>query len=117
MNYKKDLAVHCEENLSSLSEDYISAIVDVNFKHIIKLLNSSSSILHSQELNNSLTLSSLYMKVLMLSEIIPKSAEEFESLDILKVWFEGSTDIFQDGKSIYIETLNDGTLKISAVNE
>ncbi len=75
MDYKKNLAVHCKENFSSLSEDYISAIIDVNFRHIIKLLDSSSEILHGQELNNNPTLSSLYIKVLMLSDIISRSAE------------------------------------------
>jgi hypothetical protein len=51
----------------------------------------------------------------MLSDLIPKSAEEFESLDILKVLLEGVTvkSIFQKGDSVKIEVLEDNALKIS----
>ncbi len=56
------------------------------------------------------------MKMIMLKDLISKSAEEFESLDILKVLLECYTDIFQDGKSVKIETLEDGTLRISTAD-
>ena len=116
MNYKQDLAVRCEENLNSLSEEHILAIIDVNFKHILKLLNSSSEILFNQESTKNQTLSSLHIKILMLLDIISQTPEEFISFNILRVLLEGYTDIFQDGKSVKIETLADDTLRISAVN-
>jgi len=83
----------------------------------MKLLNSSSEMLYIHEPEKNPILRSLHIKIMMLFDIISKSAEEFESLDILKVFLEDYTDIFQDGKSISIETLKDGTLKISAENK
>jgi hypothetical protein len=51
----------------------------------------------------------------MLSDIISKSAEEYVSLDILKVLLEGTTvyNIFKEGDSVKIEALGDNALKIS----
>jgi len=51
-----------------------------------------------------------------LGDLISKSAEEFVSLDILKELLAGETNIFQGGKSVKIETLEDGTLRISAAD-
>jgi hypothetical protein len=53
--------------------------------------------------------------MVMLSDLITKNAEEFESLDILKVLLEGVTvhDIFKEGDSVKIEVLEDNTLRIS----
>ena len=80
------------------------------------MLNSSSEILFNQESTKNETLSSLHMKILMLLDIISQTPEEFVSFNILRVLLEGYTDIFQDGKSVKIETLADDTLRISAVN-
>jgi hypothetical protein len=55
------------------------------------------------------------LKAIMLSDLISKGAEEFESLNILKVLREGVTanNIFQDGDSVKIELLEGNALKIS----
>jgi hypothetical protein len=51
----------------------------------------------------------------MLSDLISRSAEEYVSLDILKVLLEGESvhNIFQKGDSVEIEELPDNALKIS----
>jgi hypothetical protein len=61
-------------------------------------------------------LSAETLKVIMLSDLISKSAEEYIFLDILKVLLEGETvhNIFQEGDSVKIETLEDNTFKISS---
>jgi hypothetical protein len=50
----------------------------------------------------------------MLSDLIAKSAEDYVSLNILKVLLEGETvhNIFQQGDSVKIEVLADNALKI-----
>jgi hypothetical protein len=60
-------------------------------------------------------LSSETLKVATLSDLVTKSAEEYVSLNILKVLLEGETvhNIFQKGDSVKIEILGDNALKIS----
>jgi hypothetical protein len=59
--------------------------------------------------------SALTLKAIMLSDLIAKSAEDYVSLNILKVLLEGETvhNIFQEGDSVKIEVLEDNALKIS----
>jgi len=123
MDCKKDLAIQCKENLNSLSDEYMLEITDASFRHIDEVLISLYEILDNYlfQINVRLepkilaTLSSKTLKVAMLSDLVTKSAEEFESLDILKVLLEGETvkSIFQKGDSVKIETLEDNALKIS----
>ena len=113
MEEQKYLTVKFEEKLKSLSDEYNIATINTTFEYIEKLLGSLSGI---QEPETNPELHSVFMKMIMLSDLISKSAEEFESLDILKVLLECHTDIFQDGKSVEIETLEDGTLRISAAD-
>jgi len=80
------------------------------------LLGSLSEGWASQEPETNPERQSAFLKVITLGDLISKSAEEFVSLDILKVLLEDSTDIFQGGKSVKIETLEDGTLRISAAD-
>jgi len=116
MENQKYLTVRFEENLKSLSDEYKLAIIDKDFAYIENLLGSLSEMLDSQEPETNPKLQAAYLKVLTLLDLISKSAEEFESLDILKVLLDGSTNIFQGGKSVKIETLEDGTLRISATD-
>jgi hypothetical protein len=123
MDCKKDLAIKCKENLNSLSDEYMLEITDVSFRHIDEVLISLYEILDNylfqinvpQEPKMFAALSSKTLKVAMLSDLVTKSAEEFESLDILKVLLEGQTvkSIFQKGDSVKIEMLGDNALKIS----
>lgn len=123
MNYKKDLAIRCKENLNSLSDEYMLEITDASFRHIDEVLISLYKILDNylsqinvlREPKMFAALSSKTLKVATLSDLVTKSAEEFESLDILKVLLEGKTvhNIFQEGDSVKIEMLGDNALKIS----
>jgi hypothetical protein len=113
---QKYLTVQFEEKLKSLSDEYNLAVIDTNFEYIKNLLDSLFEMLDSQEPETNPKLHSVLMKVIMLKELILKTAEEFGSLDILKVLLECHTDIFQDGKSVKIETLEDDTLRISAAD-
>ncbi len=123
MNYKKDLAIRCKENLNSLSDEYMLEITDASFRHIDEVLISLYEILDNylsqinvlREPKMFAALSSKTLKVATLSDLVTKSAEEFESLDILKVLLEGKTvhNIFQEGDSVKIEMLGDNALKIS----
>ncbi len=123
MDYKKDLAIRCKENLNSLSDEYMLEITDASFRHIDEVLISLYKILDNylsqinvlREPKMFAALSSKTLKVATLSDLVTKSAEEFESLDILKVLLEGKTvhNIFQEGDSVKIEMLGDNALKIS----
>ncbi len=107
MDYKKDLAIHCKENLKSPSDEDMFEIADASFKHIDESLLSLSKMLdnHLSQVNARrepkmyATLSAQTLKAIMLSDLITKSAEEYVSLDILKVLLEGETvhNIFQEG--------------------
>jgi len=98
-------------------------ITDASFRHIDELLMSSSQMLDNhlcqvnvrREPKMYKAITAQILKALMLSDLISKSAEEFESLNILKVLLEGVTvkSIFQKGDSVKIETLEDNALKIS----
>jgi hypothetical protein len=123
MDYKKDLVTQCKENLNSLSDEYMLEITDASFRHIDEVLISLYEILDNylsqingrREPKMFAAVSSKTLKVAMLSDLVTKSAEEFESLDILKVLLEGETvhSIFQEGDSVKIEMLGDNALKIS----
>jgi hypothetical protein len=123
LNYKKDLTINCKKNLMSLSDEYMLGITDATVRHIEELLLSLSKMLDNhlclvnphREPKMYKALSAQTLKMIMLSDLITKSAEEYESLDILKVLLEGVTvhDIFQEGDSVKIEVLQDNTLKIS----
>jgi hypothetical protein len=113
---QKYFTVQFEEKLKSLSDEYKFAITDANFEYIKNSLGSLSEILYSPERETNPKIHSVLLKVATLSDLISKSAEEFESLDILKVLLECYTDIFKDGKSVKIETLEDDTLRISAAD-
>ena len=118
MDYKKDLVTQCKENLNSLSDEYMLEITDASFRHIDEVLildNYLSQINVRREPKMFAAVSSKTLKVAMLSDLVTKSAEEFESLDILKVLLEGETvhSIFQEGDSVKIEMLGDNALKIS----
>lgn len=113
MEDQKYLTVKFEEKLKSLSDEYNIAIIDTTFEYIANLLGSLSEI---QEPETNPKLYSVFMKMITLNDLISKSAEEFESLNILKVLLEGYTDIFKDGKSVKIETLEDDTLRILAAD-
>jgi len=124
MNYEKDLAIKCKENLNSLSNRYMLELADASFKDIDEVLLSLANRLDSHLSRVNIrrepkmygVISSLTLKALILSDLITKSAEEYESLDILKVLLDGETDIFRKGHSVKIEKLADDTLRISAVN-
>ncbi len=123
MNYKKDLAIQCRENLNSLSDEYMLEITNDSFRHIDELLLSSSQMLEShlcqvnvrREPKMYAALSAQILKIVTLSDLITKSPEEYVSLNILKVLLEGITvkNIFQEGDSVKIEVLEDNALKIS----
>ena len=123
MNYKKDLAIQCRDNLNSLSYEYMLEIIDSSFRHIDELLLSLSKILDSNLYQVNVrrgpkmykAINAQILKAIMLSDLISKGAEEFESLNILKVLREGVTanNIFQDGDSVKIELLEGNALKIS----
>ncbi len=91
---QKDLTVQFEEKLKSLSDEYNLTIININLEYIVNLLDYLPEILDSFKPETNPKLQSALMKVSMLKELIPKSAEEFESLDILKVLLECHTDIF-----------------------
>jgi hypothetical protein len=98
-------------------------IADASFRHIDESLLSLSKMLDSnlsqvnarREPKMYAALSAQTLKAIMLSDLITKSAEEYVSLDVLKVLLEGETvnNIFQRGDSIKIEVLPDNTLRIS----
>ncbi len=123
MDYKNELTLQCKENLTSLSDEYMIGITDASYRHIDEILNSLSIMLenHLSQVNARRepkiygVLSSLTLKTIMLSDLITQSAEEYVSLDILKVLLEGVAvhDIFQKGDSVKIEVLEDNALKIS----
>jgi hypothetical protein len=91
MDYKKDLAIQCRENMNSLSDEYMLKIIDSSFRHIDELLMSSSKMLDNhlchvnvrREPTMYKAITAQILKALMLSDLISKSAEEFESLYIL----------------------------------
>jgi hypothetical protein len=123
MDYKKYLAIQCRDHLNSLPNGYMLELADANFKDIDEVLLSLANRLDShlfrvnvrREPKMHKTITAQILKALMLSDLISKSAEEFESLDILKVLLEGATanNIFQEGDSVKIEMLGDNALKIS----
>lgn len=116
MEHQKYLTVEFEENLKSLSDEYKLAKINTTFEYIENLLGSLSEGWDSQEPETNPELQAAFLKVLTLLDLISKSAVEFVSLDILKVLLEGETNIFKDGKSVKIETLEDGALRISAAD-
>lgn len=116
MGHQKYLTVEFEENLKSLSDEYKLAKINTTFEYIENLLGSLSEGWEIQEPETNPELQSAFLKAITLGDLISKSAEEFVSLDILKALLDGNTDIFQGGKSVKIETLEDGTLRISAAD-
>jgi hypothetical protein len=114
--YVKEMTMGFEENLKALSDEYKLAKINTTFEYIENLLGSLSEGWDSQEPETNPELQSALLKVITLGDLISKSAEEFVSLDILKELLAGETNIFQGGKSVKIETLEDGTLRISAAD-
>ena len=122
MSYKKDLTIRCKENLNSPSDEYMIEITDATFRHMDEVLLSISTMLddHLSQINVCREpkmygiFSALTLKAIMLSDLIAKSAEDYVSLNILKVLLEGETvhNIFQQGDSVKIEVLADNALKI-----
>ncbi len=122
MDYKPDSTNQYEDKLKSLSYEYILEMSDASFRHIeeelkylSKRLDSSLFQLNAQkepEIDKSI--SSLRLKVVILSDLITKNPEEYVSPTILKALLERFTmqNIFQKGDSIIIEVLPDNTLKI-----
>lgn len=122
VNSEKDSAIQCEENLNSLSDEYMLEMSDASFRHIEAVLQYLSKIFDSylSQVNASgeptmyKTISSLKLKTLMLSELSTKNAVAYASPGILKALLEGLTvqTLFQKGDSIIIDVLPDTTLKI-----
>ncbi len=123
MNDKKDLTIECEEKSNSVSDEYIIEIADASFGYIDEVLFSLSKMLDNhlsqekarREPKTYELLSSRRLKVVMVSELMAKRAEEYVSPAILKVLLESLTvrDIFHKGDSIKIDVLPDNTLRIS----
>ncbi len=122
MDYKKNLAIQCRENLNSASCEYILDITDASIRHIDGLLSSLSKMLdnHLFQMNTRreskmhLALTEEAIKVVILSDLIAKSAEEYTDPSILKGMLECVTmQTLREGDSILIEVLHDNTLRLS----
>ena len=122
MGYKQDSTTQCKEKINSLSNGYMFETSDANFRHIEEELKSLSKRFDSyifqlnaqREPEIDKSISSLKLKVTILSDLITKNPEDYVSPTILKALLERFTmqNIFQKGDSIIIEVLPNNTLKI-----